>query len=155
MGRWRYLNLALLLACGVFLYLGLFTARSPLVPRPMGAVVHPMRPLGSVRAQIGHGEALTPGAAAMIQVRFCPRCYREIHAAGVAIAEGRPGTLDAPGVAPVRGQPHRFAARAPVPKDACQRPPRLWLGIRTREGRTIWTAWAVPSTVFASACTPD
>ena len=141
MGRWRYLNILILLACAVFLYLGLFTARSPLVPKPLGAVVRAEQAIGPWSVRIGHGDSLAPGQRVVVQVRFCPRCYRHILRAGLAVAATPPEGLDAPAVAPLHGEPHRHSAAVRIPADGAPEDLILWLGARGLDGRTHWTGW--------------
>jgi len=141
MGRWRYLNLLVLLACAVFLYLGLFTARSPLVPKPLGAVVRAEQALGPWTARLGHGESPSPGQRVVVQVRFCPRCYRAVAEVGLAVAGTQPAGLDAPGVAPLHGEPHRRSAAVTVPDTVSPEALSIWLGARGVDGVTHWARW--------------
>lgn len=150
MGRWRYLNLAILLAVLVFLYVGIFTSRSPLAPKALGTVVHPWQPVGQWEVRAGHAADLPPDRPSRVQVQFCPACYRQIRRAGAAIAGARPDSLDAATVAPVRGAPHRFAARVTVPEDRCADALRLWVGVQAWSGRVHWASWDVDAA--ARAC---
>lgn len=141
MGRWRYLNFAVLLACVAFLYIGLFTVRSPLAPKPMGAVVHPMQAVGPCRGQVGHATTLPSGERIGVQVRFSSGCTRRLLAAGVAIAADRPNALSADGMGTVRGTAHRLSAGLSVPSAACAPDTRIWLGIRALGDAPAWTSW--------------
>jgi hypothetical protein len=141
MGRWRYLNLAVLLAVGFFLYQGLFTVRSPLAPKPMGAVVHPMQPIGPCRGQVGHAVHLRSGERVGLQVRLSPGCSQQLLDAGVAIAADRPGSLAEDGVGIVRGTANRLSAGLSVPSAACAADARIWLGVRAPGDEPAWTSW--------------
>jgi hypothetical protein len=156
MGRWRYLNLAIVLAVLVFLYIGIFTSSSPLAPKALGTVVHPWQPVEAWRVRAGHGRGLTPGRKTGVQVQFCPGCYRDIRRAGAAIAVERPDGLAAPNVARVRGAPHRLAAHVGVPDRACADAPRLWVGAADWSGVVHWASWPIPDrAVAADACESD
>lgn len=150
MGRWRYLNLLILLAVLVFLYMALFTSKSPLAPKALGTAVHPWQPVGPWQARAGHRANLAPGQPAGLEVQFCPGCYRDIRRAGATLAVERPESLDAPSVARVEGAPHRLAARVAVPETACGADVRLWVGAADWSGRVHWAGW--PLSASALAC---
>ena len=155
MGRWRYLNLLIVLAVLVFFYIGIFSASSPLAPKALGTAVHPWQPVGPWTVRAGHGTALTPGRRTGVQVQFCAGCHRDIRRAGVAIAAKRPDGLDAEPVARVRGAPHRVAAHVRVPEQACGGAMRLWVGGADWSGTVHWASWPLPAGALAEGACPE
>lgn len=156
MGRWRYLNLAILLATAVFFYIGVFTSGSPLTPRALGDVVRPWQTVGGIEVRVGHAGTLDISAHPRIEVQFCPRCYRRIERAGVRISATRPHALTAEGVARIHGNPHRFAAHGRVAAQRCGPGIRIWLGVKGWDGAVDWTSWPLrPSQSATTVCVDD
>lgn len=143
MGRWRYVNFAILVAVLVFLYIGVFSSASLLAPKALGPAAHPWAPVDGWRVRAGHAATLTPGKSADVQIQLCPGCYREIRDIGAAVSVERPDDLEAPAVAKVRGAPYRFAARVPVLRSACGDDVQLWVGAADWSGTVHWASWDI------------
>jgi len=151
MGRWRYVNFAILIAMGVLLYMALYTAHSPLAPKPLGAVVYPAK-AGVWQAQAGHPADLAGRERWPVRVRVCAACYRNLRTAGVAVSPERPAGLDAASVARIRGRPHRGAARVNPAQAPCEAEDmRLWLGLHAANGDVRWLSWPLKDGACAGA----
>ena len=146
MGRWRYVNLTILLAFGVFLYMSLYTARSPLAPKPIGDIVYQFQSVGPCQGRVGHAAMLNVGERIAIQVQFDPDCTTELLSAGVVIASNEPTSFTVDHVSSVRGTPNRLTASLPVPQNACAPEARIWLGVKGLTRGLSWTSWPISDT---------
>jgi len=138
MGRWKWLNLFLVVVVPVAAYL--YSWKPLFDPDCFGTTVFGPETLGAYSVVVGvtGGLPATDKEAITVRVRFCAGCFEKFKIAELALgSKEKPG----PNGRTLSGDPNRLQATLPVPSSP--RETHLWVSIETGAGERYRTSWPV------------